>query len=147
MSSYSARCNFFMFSSFSFLRYEYQTADIKPFLKLTLARLFSQEPLKKFFLWRHEGSFKIFEDKACNEPLKSFFFAPFVSLVKTLFISTSAFSYGEKAWPIFCCWRAGNMAAQNFKEEDLGDGDTFRGRNSAKNFQAWRVFCLKHRNP
>ena len=29
------------------------------------------------------------------------------------------------------------MAAQNFKEEDWGDGDTFRGRNWAKNFQAW----------
>ena len=28
------------------------------------------------------------------------------------------------------------MAAQNFKEEDWGDGDTFRGRNWAKNFQA-----------
>ena len=32
------------------------------------------------------------------------------------------------------------MAAQNFKEEDWGDGDSFRGRNWAKNFQAWNVF-------
>ena len=86
-----------MLSSFSFLRYGHQTADIKPFLKLTSARLFSQEPRKKLFLRRHEASLKIFEDKACKAPIKNSFFAAFVSLVKTLFISTSALSYGNKA--------------------------------------------------
>ena len=89
-----------MLSSFSFLRYGHQTADIKPFPKLTLARLFSQEPRKKLFLRRHEASLKIFEDKARKAPIKNSFFAAFVSLVKTLFISTSALSYGYKAWPI-----------------------------------------------
>ena len=38
---------FFMLSSFSFLRHGHQTADIKSFPKLTLARLFTQEPRKK----------------------------------------------------------------------------------------------------
>ena len=90
-----------MFSSFSFLRYGHQTEDIKPFPKLTSARLFSQEPPKKLFLRRHEASLKIFEDQACKVPIKSSFFAAFVLLVKTLFISTSALSYGDKAWPIF----------------------------------------------
>ena len=116
-----------MFSSFSFLRYGHQTADIKPFPKLTLARLFSQEPRKKLFLRRHEASLKIFVDKACKVPIKSSFFAAFVLLVKTLFISTSALSYDDLT--DFRSWRAGDMAAQNFKEEDWGDGDTFRGRN------------------
>ena len=59
---------FFMFSSFSFFRYGHQTADIKPFLKLTSARLFSQEPRKKLFLRCHETSLKIVEDKACKVP-------------------------------------------------------------------------------
>ena len=82
-----------MFSSFSFLRYGHQTADIKPFPKLTLARLFSQEPRKKLFLRRHEASLKILEDKACTckVPIKSSLFAAFV-----LFISTSALSYGDE---------------------------------------------------
>ena len=84
-----------MFSSFSFLRYGHQTADIKPFPKLTSARLFSQEPRKKLFLRRHEASLKIFVDKACKVPIKSSFFAALVLLVKTLFISTSALSYGD----------------------------------------------------
>ena len=87
---------FFMLSSFSFLRYGHQTADIKSFPKLTLARLFTQEPRKKLFLRRREASLKIFEDKACKAPMKNSFFAAFVSLVKTLFISTSALSYGYK---------------------------------------------------
>jgi len=90
-----------MFSSFPFLRYGHQTADIKPFPKLTSARLFSQEPRKKLFLRRHKASLKIFEDKACKVPIKSSFFAAFISLVKTLFISTSSLSHGDKAWPIF----------------------------------------------
>ena len=90
-----------MFSSFPFLRYGHQTADIKPFPKLTSARLFSQEPRKKLFLRRHEASLKIFEDKACKVPIKSSFCAAFISLVKTLFISTSSLSHGDKAWPIF----------------------------------------------
>ena len=34
------------------------------------------------------------------------------------------------------------MAAQNFKEEDWGDGDTKLGQNWHKNFQA----CMKKRN-
>ena len=29
------------------------------------------------------------------------------------------------------------MAAQNFKEEDWGNGDTKLGQNWHKNFQAW----------
>ena len=90
-----------MFSSFSFLRYGHQTADIKPFPKLTSARLFSHEPRNKLFLRRHEASLKIFEDKACKVPIKSSFFAAFASLVKTLFISTSSLSHGDKGWPIF----------------------------------------------
>ena len=90
-----------MFSSFSFLRYGHQTADIKPFPKLTSARLFSKEPRKKLFLRRHKASLKIFEDKACKVPIKSSFFAAFASLVKTLFMSTSSLSHGDKAWPIF----------------------------------------------
>ena len=87
---------FFIFSSFSFLRYGHQIADIKPFPKLTSARLFSQEPRKKLFLRRHEASLKILEDKACTckVPIKSSLFAAFV-----LFISTSALSYGDEAWP------------------------------------------------
>ena len=32
---------------------------------------------------------------------KKLFFAAFISLVKTLFISTSSLSHGDKAWPIF----------------------------------------------
>ena len=84
-----------MFSSFSFLRYGHQTADIKPFPKLTSAGLFSQEPRKKLFLRRHEASLKIFVDKACKVPIKSSFFAALVLLVKTVFISTSALSYGD----------------------------------------------------
>ena len=90
-----------MFSSFPFLRYGHQTADIKPFPKLTSARLFSQEPRKKLFLRRHKASLKILEDKACKVPIKSSFFAAFISLVKTLFISTSSLSHGDEAWPIF----------------------------------------------
>ena len=112
-----------MFSSFSFLRYGHQTADIKPFPQLTSARLFSQEPRKKLFLRRHEASLKIFVDKACKVPIKSSFFAALVLLVKTLFISTSALSYGDLTCD-FRSWRAGDMAARNFKEEDWGDGDT-----------------------
>ena len=92
---------FFMFSSFPFLRYGHQTADIKPFPKLTSARLFSQEPRKKLSLCRHKASLKIFEDKACKVPIKSSFFVAFIALVKTLFISTSSLSHGDKAWPIF----------------------------------------------
>ena len=83
--------------SFPFLRYGHQTADIKPFPKLTSARLFSQEPCKKLFLRRHKASLKIFEEKACKVPIKSSFFAAFTSLVKTLFISTSSLSHGDKA--------------------------------------------------
>ena len=60
-----------MFSSFPFFRYGHQTADIKPFPKLTSARLFSQEPRKKLLLRRHEASLKIFEDKACKVPTKT----------------------------------------------------------------------------
>ena len=90
-----------MFPPFSFLRYGYQTADIKPFPQLTSARRFSQETRKKLFLRGHETSLKIFDVKACKVPIKSSFFAAFVSLVKTLFISTRALSYGDKAWPIF----------------------------------------------
>ena len=90
-----------MFSTLSFLRYGHQTADIKPFPRLTSARLFSQEPRKKLFLRQHEASLKIFEDNACKIPIKSSFFADFVSLVKTLFISASSLSHGDKAWPIF----------------------------------------------
>ena len=120
-----------MFSSFSFLRYGHQTADIKPFLKLTSARLFSQEPHKKLSLRRHKASLKIFEDKACKVPIKSSFFVVFIALVKTLFISTSSLSHGD-----FRSWRAGDMAAQNFKEEDWGNGDTKLGQNWHKNFQA-----------
>ena len=86
-----------MFSFFPFLRYGHQTADIKPFPKLTSARLLSQEPRKKLFLHRHKASLKIFEDKACKVPLKSSFFTAFISLVKTLFISTSSLSHGDKA--------------------------------------------------
>ena len=85
---------FFIFSSFSFLRYGHQIADIKPFPKLTSARLFSQEPRKKLFLRRHEASLKILEDKACTckVPIKSSLFEAFV-----LFITTSAISYGDEA--------------------------------------------------
>ena len=85
-----------MFSSFPFLRYGHQTADIKPFPKLTSARLFSQEPRKKLSLRRHKASLKIFEDKACKVPIKSSFFVAFIALVKTLFISTSSLSHGDK---------------------------------------------------
>ena len=86
-----------MFSSFPFLRYGHQTAAIKPFPKLTSARLFSQEPRKKLFLRRHKASLKIFEDKACKIRVKSSFFAAFISLAKKLFISTSPLSHGDKA--------------------------------------------------
>ena len=86
-----------MFSSFPFLRYGHQTADIKPFPKLTSARRFSQETRKKVFLRRHKASLKIFEDKASKVPIKSSFFAAFISLVKTLFISTSSLPHGDKA--------------------------------------------------
>ena len=86
-----------MFSSFPFLRYGHQTADIKPFPNLTSARLFSQEPRKKLSLRRHKASLKIFEDKACKVPIKSSFFVAFIALVKTLFISTSSLSHGDKA--------------------------------------------------
>ena len=85
-----------MFSSFPFFRYGHQTADIKPFPKLTSARLFSQEPRKKLSLRRHKASLKIFEDKACKVPIKSSFFVAFIALVKTLFISTSSLSHGDK---------------------------------------------------
>ena len=34
------------------------------------------------------------------------------------------------------------MAAQNFKEEDWGNGDTKLGQNWHKNFQAWLTFLL-----
>ena len=86
-----------MFSSFPFLRYVHQTADIKPFPNLTSARLFSQEPRKKLSLRRHKASLKIFEDKACKVPIKSSLFVAFIALVKTLFISTSSLSHGDKA--------------------------------------------------
>ena len=85
-----------MFSSFPFFRYGHQTADIKPFPKLTSARLFSQEPRKKLSLRRHKASLKIFEDKACKVPIKSSFFVAFIALVKTLLISTSSLSHGDK---------------------------------------------------
>ena len=49
---------------------------------------------------------------------KKLFLRSFLSL----FISTSALSYGDLT--DFRSWRAGDMAAQNFKEEDWGDGDT-----------------------
>ena len=88
---------FVMFSSFLFLRYGHQTADIKPFPKLTSARLFSQKPREKLFLRRYEASLKIFQGKAYKVPIKSSVFAAFVSLVRTLFISTSALAYGDKA--------------------------------------------------
>ena len=90
-----------MFSSFLFLRYGHQTADIKPFPKLTSARLFSQKPREKLFLRQYEASLKIFQGEAYKVPIKSSVFAAFVSLVRTLFISTSALAYGDKAWPIF----------------------------------------------
>ena len=34
------------------------------------------------------------------------------------------------------------MAAQNFKEEDWGKGDTKLGQNWHKNFQAWERVML-----
>ena len=66
-----------MFSSFPFLRYGHQTADIKPFPKLTSARLFSQEPRKKLFLNRHKASLKIFKNKACTGTDKKLFLRSF----------------------------------------------------------------------
>ena len=110
-----------MFSSFSFLRYGHQTADIKPFPKLTSARLFSQEPRKKLFLRQHEASLKIFEDKACKIPIKSSFFADFVSLVKTLFISASSLSHGDfiksDRFSLLAGWRYGRA---EFQRRGLG---------------------------
>ena len=99
-----------MFSSFPFLRYGHQTADIKPFPKLTSARLFSQEPRKKR------------SSKHC-------LLVPVLSHMAI------------KPVTDFRSWRAGDMAAQNFKEEDWGNGDTKLGQNWQKNFQAccWSV--------
>ena len=130
-----------MFSSFSFLRYGHQTADIKPFPKLTSARLFSQEPRKKLFLRRHEASLKIFEDKTCKVPIKSSFFADFVSLVKTLFISTSALSYGDKAWPIFAL---GGLAIwpRRISKKRTGETGTLSWPKLGKNFQACNVLSV-----
>ena len=39
----------------------------------------------------------------------------------------------------FRSWRAGDMAAQNFKKEDWENGDTKLGQNWHKNFQACDV--------
>ena len=108
-----------MFSSFPFLRYGHQTADIKPFPKLTSARLFSQEPRKKLSLRQHKASLKIFEDKACKVPIKSSFFVAFIALVKTLFISTSSLSHGDKPdrFSLLAGWRYGRA---EFQRRGLG---------------------------
>ena len=117
-----------MFSSFPFLRYGHQTADIKPFPKLTSARLFSQEPRKKLSLRRHKASLKIFEDKACKVPIKSSFFVAFIELVKTLFISTSSLSHGDKP-DRFSLLAGRRYGRAEFQRRGLGKTGT---RNLAK---------------
>ena len=73
----------------------------KTFSKAYFSQNFLSRTSQENLLRRHKASIKIFEDKACKVPIKGSFFAAFISLVKTLFISTSSLSHGDKAWPIF----------------------------------------------
>ena len=130
-----------MFSSFPFLRYGHQTADIKPFQKLTSARLFPQEPRKKLFLRRHEASLKVFKDKACKVPIKSSFFAAFVSLVKTLFISTTVLSHmaiKPDRFSLLAGWRYGRA---EFQRRGLGRRGHFSWPKLSKKISK-RVFAF-----
>ena len=129
-----------MFSSFPFFRYGHQTADIKPFPKLTSARLFSQEPRKKLSLRRHKASLKIFEDKACKVPIKSSFFVAFIALVKTLFISTSSLSHGDKP-DRFSLLAGRRYGRAEFQKRGLGKRGHETWAKLAQKFPSVSVFC------